>query len=222
MKTLIVLGILLIGASVTVSTDLGISATWMSTTGIIFLLGALAVSRKVKILTYLAVVLMVVLFLGGLVGGMWYAHPLGVILNIVAGIWVAYKLIRDKQNEGDSVSVFAGSNLFQRLSLIIKQNIKWVSVPLGILIFLALTKSILIAFIIGFGVVAFLDKQSIKVKGLNRVVILLILYTAGFYFLIVGTYKLTSPYSGIFYNMGDIFFDSKAVEFLWRITPQGL
>lgn len=222
MKTLIILGILLMGASVTVTTDLGISATWMSTTGIIFLLGALAVSRKVKILTYLAVVLMAVLFLGGLVGGMWFAHPLGAILNIATGIWVAYRLIKDKRNKDGDTFISAGSNLFQKLSPSIKQNIKWVSVPFGILIALALTKSILIAFIVGAGIVAFLDKQLIKEKGLNRVVILLILYTTGFYFLIVGTYKLTSPYSGIFYNMGDIFFDSKAEEFLWRITPQGL
>ena len=215
MKTLIILGILLIGAGVTVSTDLGTSATWMSTTGIIFLLSALAVSKKTKILTYLAVILMAVLFLGGLVGGMWYAHPLGAILSIVAGIWVAYKLIKDKEKEG--VSTSSSSNLFPKLQ-IIKQNIKWVSVPLGILIFLALTKSILIAFVIGFGLTAFIDKQSIQTKGINRIAVILLLYAVGFCILIIGIYKITNPYSGIFYNMGDIFFNRDIERFLYNIT----
>ncbi|SRR3989344_5262655 len=94
MKTLIVLGILFILASVGVATDLGVSATWMSTTGIIFILSGLSISKKAKVLTYSAAVLMVLLFIGGLVGGMWYAHPLGGILSFAVGGWTIYHLIK--------------------------------------------------------------------------------------------------------------------------------
>lgn len=213
MKTLIVLGILLVGAGVTIATDSDISATWMSTTGIIFLLGALAVSKKAKVLTYFAVFLMAVLFLGGLVGGMWYAHPLGAILNIVAGIWVAYKLIKDKREEGGETTIVASSNLFTKLLLVIKQNSKWLVVPASVLFVLWITKSVLVAFVLSFGVLTYFDRQSIKDKGLNRIAVLLLLYAVVFALLIISLFKITNPYDGVFYNLGDAFFDKGSYLF---------
>lgn len=226
MKTLLVIGILLILTGTMSASTTGISGAWMVQSGLIFLFGALAIFAKQKSwgkeIFPLAVILMIGLFMWGFSNGMWHAHPLGAIISIVGGGWVIYRITRDKEYDTRNIHASLIQEFSQKLLPNVKQHIKWLSVPLGILLALWLSKSLLIAFIVGFGAVSFLDKQLIKEEGLNRVVILLILYTAGFYFFLVGTYKLTSPYNGIFYNMGNLFFDIKAEEFLWRITPQGL
>ncbi len=226
MKTLLVIGILLILTGTMSASTTGISGAWMVQSGLIFLFGALAIFAKQKSwgkeIFPLAVILMIGLFMWGFSNSMWHAHPLGAIISIVGGGWVIYRITRDKEYDTRNIHAPLIQEFSQKLLPNVKQHIKWLSVPLGILLALWLSKSLLIAFIVGFGAVSFLDKQLIKEEGLNRVVILLILYTAGFYFFLVGTYKLTSPYNGIFYNMGDLFFDIKAEEFLWRITPQGL
>lgn len=217
MKTLLIIGILLIITSATALSSTGVSGAWMLQAGLIFLFGALAVSRKEK-WTQLGLLFMVVLFMWGFVNGMWYAHPLGAIISLVGGGWVAYRLTKDKRNKDEGTFISGGSNLFQKLLPNVKQHIKWVSVPLGILIALALTKSILIAFIVGAGIVAFLDKQTIQAKGLNRMVMLLLLYIVGFLLLLIVTFKLTNPYEGIFYALGEIFFSDDTVYFLEDVT----
>lgn len=215
MKPFIVIGILLLLAGTSVNMQLPGAGSWMLQAGLIFLFDALAVSRKEKIWMQSCLLFMVALFLWGFVNGMWYAHPLGAILSIAAGGWVAYRLIKDKQNEAVGTFVFDSSKFPPKLLLNVKQHIKWVSVPLGILIALALTKSILIAFIVGFGFVAFLDKQSIKVKGLNRVAILLLLYIVGFSILLITTFK----YEYRFSNYNDlIFFSDDTFYFLEDVT----
>lgn len=217
MKPLIVTGILLILAGISINVQFPGAGSWMFQVGLIFLFGALAVSRNVKIWTISGLFFMVALFLLGLFNGMWYAHPLGGILGIVAGGWVAYWLIKDKQNESGDTSAVVGSNQFQKLLPVVKQNIKWVSVPLGILIILALTKSILVAFIVGAGIVGFLDKQAIQAKGLNRVAIILLLYTVGFLVLLVGTFKID-----VAYNYPNFSFFSRDSYIFLRDIMQGL
>lgn len=195
MKPLIVIGILLMLAGISVNIQIPGAGSWMFQVGLIFLLGALAVSRKEKIWTQLAVLFMVLLFLWGFVSGMWSIHPLGAIISIVGGGWVIYSIMRGKKYETENPHAQLTKDFFQSLLPNIKQHIKWVGVPLGILIVLALTKSILVAFIVGAGIVAFLDKQSIQAKGLNRVAIILLLYTVGFLILLVGTFKIDVAYN---------------------------
>jgi len=55
--------------------------------------------------------------------------------------------------------------------------------------------SILIAFVVGFGITAFLDKQTIQTKGINRVAVILSLYTVGFLILLVGMFKIDVAYN---------------------------
>ena len=190
MKTLLIIGILFILAGAMLASSTGVSGAWMVQVGLIFLLGALAVSRKEKIWKQSAIFLMVALFLWGFVTGMWSVHPLGAIISIVGGGWGIYSVMRGKKYETENSHAPLTQDFFQNLLPNIKQHIKWVSVPLGILLALWLFKSILIAFVLGFGIVAFLDKQSIQAKGLNRLAIVLLLYTVGFLLLLVGTFKI--------------------------------
>ena len=222
MKILIVIGTLLVLAGATLTSSANVSGTWIVTTGIILLLGASAIFVKEKSwgkwIFSLPVILMLVLFLGNSVNGMWYAHPLGAIISIIGGGWVIFRIMMGKKNEREISREPLIRNFFQKLLPNIKQHIRWVGVPLSILIALWLSKSILIAFIVGFGIATFLDKQSIRTKGINRVAVILLLYTVGFCILIIGTYKITNPYSGIFYNMGEVFFDGDIEGFLYNIT----
>src|SRR3989344_872500 len=195
MKTLFIIGLLLILAGATLASSTGVSGSWMVQTGLIFLFGALAVSRKEKIWTQSGLLFMVALFLWGFVNGMWYAHPLGAILSIIGGGWVIYRITRGKEYETGNLHAPLIQEFSKKLLSNVKQYIKWVSVPLSILLVLWLSKSILIAFVVGFGVVAFFDKQSIQAKGVNRVAIILLLYTVGFLILLVGTFKIDVAYN---------------------------
>lgn len=190
MKTLLILGILLTLAGTTLASSTGVSGSWMVQTGLIFLFGALAVSRKEKIWARSGLLFMVALFLWGFVNGMWYAHSLGAIISIVGGGWVIYRITRGKEYETGNPHAPSIQELSKKLPPNIKQHIKWVGVPLGILLVLWLSKSILIAFIVGFGIAAFLDRQSIQAKGLNRIAVVLLLYTVGFLLLLVGIFKI--------------------------------
>lgn len=96
MKPLIVIGTLLMLTGISVNVQLSGAGSWMFQAGIIFLLGSLAISRNAKIWTRSGLVFMVALFLLGFFNGMWYAHPIGGFLGIVAGGWVAYRLIKNK------------------------------------------------------------------------------------------------------------------------------
>ncbi|MSR87927.1 MAG: hypothetical protein EXS69_02070 [Candidatus Zambryskibacteria bacterium] len=221
MKTLLILGVLLTLTGATLASSTGVSGSWMVQTGLIFLFGALAVSRKEKIWTQSGLLFMVALFLWGFVNGMWYMHPLGAIISIVGGGWVVYRIMRSKEYETENLHASLIQGFSQKLLPNVKQHIKWVSVPFGILLALWLSKSILIAFVIGFGITAFLDRQSIQTKGVNRVAIILLLYTVGFLILLVGTFKITDPHDGIFYNMNEVFFDRDSYIFL-RDTMRGL
>lgn len=218
MKILIVIGALLIITSATSLSSTGVSGAWMLQAGLIFLFGALAVSRKEKVWAQSGLLFMVALFLWGFVNDMWRIHPLGAIISIVGGGWVIYRITRGKEYETGNLHTSSIQKFYQKLLPSIKQHIKWVSVPLGILLALALTKSILIAFIAGAGIVSFLDKQTIQAKGLNRVVMLLLLYTVGFFLLLIVTFKLTNPYEGIFYVLGEIFFSDDTFYFLEDMT----
>jgi hypothetical protein len=208
MKILIVIGALLIITSATSASTTGVSGGWMLQSGLIFLLGALAVSAKEKSwgkeILSLAVVLMVALFLWGFVNGMWHAHPLGAIISIAGGGWAIYLITKDKEQMREGSRTLFFQEFSQKLLQNVKQHIKWIGVPLSILFVLWLSKSILIAFVVGFGVTAFLDKQSIQTKGLNRVAIILLLYTVGFLLLLAGIFKIEDAY---FY--GDFFFLSR-------------
>ena len=220
MKTLLTIGILLILTGAMSASSTGVSGAWMVQSGLIFLFGALAVSAKEKSwgkeILSLAVVLMVALFLWGFVNSMWHAHPLGAIISIVGGGWVIYRITRGKEYEtGNFHSPLIQE--FQKLLPSVKQHIKWVSVPLGILLVLWLSKSILIAFIVGFGITAFLDRQLIQTKGLNRVAIILLLYTVGFLLLLVGIFKIDNEY-----NYGDFKFFTRDSYILLRDIMQGL
>jgi len=195
MKTLLIIGTILILAGATLASNTGVSGAWMVQVGLIFLLGALAVSRKEKIWTQLAVLFMVALFLWGFVSGMWSMHPLGAIISIIAGSWVIYSIMKGKKYGTENFHVPLTQDFFQNLLPNIKQHIKWIGVPLGILLALWLSKSILIAFVLGFGISAFLDKQSIQAKGLNRVAVVLLLYTVGFLILLVGIFKIDVAYN---------------------------
>jgi hypothetical protein len=195
MKTLLIIGILLILAGTTLASSTGVSGSWMVQTGLIFLFGALVVSRKEKIWTQSGLLFMVALFLWGFVNGMWYAHPLGAIISIIGGGWVIYRITRGKEYETGNLHTPLIQEFSKKLLPNVKQHIKWVGVPLSILLVLWLSKSILIAFVLGFGIVAFLDKQSIQAKGVNRVAIILLLYTVGFLILLVGTFKIDVAYN---------------------------
>ncbi len=166
----------------------------MVQTGLIFLLGALAVSKKGEIWKP-AILLMVALFLWGFVNGMWYIHPLGAMISVIGGGWVIYRATKSKKNETGDSHMSHIKKFFQKIPQNVKQRIKWVGVPLSILLVLWLFKSILLAFIIGFGVVAFFDRQSVRVKGLNHVAVILLLYTVGFLILLVGTFKIDVAYN---------------------------
>lgn len=217
MKTLLILGILLTLAGATLASSTGVSGSWVVQTGLIFLFGALAVSRKEKIWAQSGLLFMFALFLWGFVNGMWYAHPLGAIISIVGGGWVIYRFTKEKEYGTKKPSQNANPRVFSKILPNVKQHIKWISVPLGILLVLWLSKSILIAFVVGFGIVAFLDKQLIQVNGLNRTVVLLILYIVGFCILIVGTFKID-----VYYNYSDFrFFTVDSYIFL-RDIMQGL
>ncbi len=195
MKTLLIIGTLLILAGAMLASSTGISGSWMVQVGLIFLLGALAVSRKEKIWKQSAIFLMVALFLLGFVTDIWSVHPLGAIISIVGGGWVIYGIMRGKKYETENSHAPLTKDFFQSLLPNIKQHIKLVSVPLGILLVLWLSKSILIVFVIGFGIVAFLDRQSIQANGVNRVAIILLLYTVGFLILLVRTFKIDFAYN---------------------------
>lgn len=80
---------------------------------------------------------------------------------------------------------------------------KWLIIPAGILFALWLSKSILAALVIGLGITIFLDKQSIRTKGLNRLAMLSLLYIIGFSIFIVVLLKITHPSRGIFYSIGE-------------------
>lgn len=200
MKILIVIGALLVLAGATLANSTGVSGAWMVQVGLIFLLGALAVSKKEKIWTQAGLLFMVALFLWGFVSGMWSMHPLGAIISIVGGGWVIYSIMRGKKYGTDNSHAPLTQDFFQNLLPNIKQHIKWVGVPLGILLALWLSKSILIAFVLGFGISAFLDKQSIQAKGLNRVAVVLLLYTVGFLILLVGIFKIDVAYNYPHFN----------------------
>ena len=195
MKILIVIGALLILAGATLTSNAGVSGSWMVQTGLIFLFGALAVSRKEKIWTQSGLLFMVALFLWGFVNGMWYAHPLGAIISIVGGGWVIYGITKGKKHETENPRAPLTQDFFQSLLPNIKQHIKWVSVPLSIILALLLSKNILIAFVVGFGITAFLDKQTIQTKGINRVAVILLLYTVGFLILLGGMFKIDVAYN---------------------------
>mgnify|MGYP001567630637 CR=1 FL=1 len=218
MKPLIVIGILLMLAGLSVNMQIPGAGSWMFQAGLIFLFGALSISRKEKIWAQAGLLFMVALFLWGFVSGMWLMHPLGAIISIVGVGWVIYRITRGEGYETGTLNASSIQKFYEKLLPSIKQHIKWVSVPLVILLALALTKSILTAFIAGAGIVAFLDKQTIQAKGLNRVAMLLLLYTVGFLFLLIATFKLTNPYEGIFYSLGEIFFSDDTVYFLEDVT----
>src|SRR3989338_6658271 len=97
MKTLLIIGTLLILAGATLASSTGVSGAWMVQVGLIFLLGALAVSKKEKIWTQAGLLFMVGLFLWGFVSGMWSMHPLGAIISIIGGGWVIYSIMRGKK-----------------------------------------------------------------------------------------------------------------------------
>ena len=195
MKTLLIIGTILTLTGATLANNTGVSGTWMFQTGLIFLFGALAVSRKEKIWSKSGLLFMVVLFLLGFVNGMWHVHPLGAIISIIGGGWVIYRITRNKEHEMDNRNAPLVQDFYKKLLPNIKLHIKWVSVPLGILLALWIFKSILIAFVVGLGIVAFLDKKSIQTKGLNRVAVILLLYTVGFLILVVGTFKIEVAYN---------------------------
>lgn len=190
MKILLGAGILLILAGATLASNTGVSGSWMVQTGLIFLFGALAVSKKEKIWTQSGLLFMVALFLWGFVNGMWYVHPLGAIISIIGGGWVIYRITRGKKYETGNLHTSSIQELSKKLLQNVKQHIKWISVPVSILLALWLSKSILIAFVVGFGITAFLDKQSIQAKGINRIAVVLLLYTVGFLILLVGIFKI--------------------------------
>lgn len=190
MKTLLVIGILFIlTGAMSVSTT-GVSGAWMGQAGLVLLFGALAVSKKEKIWAQAGFLFMVVVFLWGFVNGMWHTNPLGAIISIIGGGWVIYRITRGKEYKTGNLHTALIQRFFQELLPNIKQHIKWVSVPLSVLLALWLSKSILIAFVVGFGITAFLDKQSIQAKGINRIAVALLLYTVGFFILLVGIFKI--------------------------------
>jgi len=80
---------------------------------------------------------------------------------------------------------------------------KWLIMPAGILLVLLLSKSILAALVVGLGITVFLDKQSIRAKGLNRLAILSLLYIIGFFVFIVVLLKITHPSYGVFRSIGE-------------------
>lgn len=215
MKTLLILGILLTLTGTTLAGSTGVSGAWMVQTGLILLFGALAVSRKEKIWVQAGLLFMVALLLRGFVNGMWYMNPLGAIISIVGGGWVIYSIARGKEHETGNLPAPLIQEFSQKLLPNVKQHIKWVGVPLGILFALWLSKSLLITFIVGFGVVAFLDKQSIQIKGLNRVAVLLLIYAVGFSILIVITFKIDVYYN---YSSDFKFFTTDSYIFLRDIT----
>ncbi len=216
MKTLLIIGVLLTLAGATLANNVGVSGSWIFQTGLIFLLGALAVSRKEKIWTLSGLFFMVSLFLWGFVNGIWYAHPLGAIMSIVGGGWVIYHITRNKEYQMGNLRAPLTQEFSKKILPNVKQYIKWVSIPLGILLSLWLSKSILIAFVVGFGITAFLDKQSIQAKGLNRVAVVLLLYTIGFFILLMGTFKIDVAIN--FYPNKLKFFTFDSYVFLRDIT----
>lgn len=89
---------------------------------------------------------------------------------------------------------------------------RWLIVPAGILLALWLSKSILAALVVGLGITTFLDKESIRAKGLNRLATLSLLYVIGFSIFTIVLLKITNPLApdyGIFYSLGEseLFFD---------------
>lgn len=95
---------------------------------------------------------------------------------------------------------------------------KWLILPIGILLTLWLSKSILFALVIGFGITFFLDRQSTKLEGLNRLAVLSLLYIIGFSIFIAVILKTTDPHSGVFYYIGEneLFFDKYTYIYLLR------
>ncbi len=194
MKPFIIIGILLVLAGISVNVQFPGAGLWMFQVGLIFLLGALAVSRNAKI-NKSGLFLMTVLFLWGFINGMWYTHPLGAIMSIIGWGWVIYRITRNKERETDNRNASLVQEFSKKLLPSTKQHIKWIGVPLSILFALWLFKSILIAFVVGFGVTAFFDRQSIQTKGLNRVAVVLLLYAVGFFLLLAGTFKIDDAYN---------------------------
>lgn len=217
MKTLLIIGTLLILTGAMLASNTGVSGAWMVQVGLIFLFGALAVSRKEKIWSQSGLLFMVGLFLWGFVNGMWYAHPLGAIISIIGGGWVIYRITRNKEHETDNRNAPLVQEFSKKLLPNIKRHIKWACVPLGILLVLWIFKSILIAFVVGLGIVAFLDKQSIQAKGLNRVAVILLLYTVGFLILLMGTFKID-----VAYNYPNFSFFTRDSYIFLRDIMQGL
>jgi len=199
----------------------GISGVWMVQAGLVFLFGALAIFVKEKSwgkeIFPLAVISMIGLFIWGFSNGMWHAHPLGAIISIVGGGWVIYRITRDKKYEADNSREPLIQKFSQKLPPNIRQHVKWVSVPLGILLALWLSKSILIAFVVGLGITAFFDREFIKTKGINRIATLLLLYLIGFFILLVVAFKVD-----VAYNWGDFKFFTHDSYILLRGVMEGL
>lgn len=103
MKTLLVIGILLILGGAILASNTGVSGAWAVQSGLIFLFGALAISKKEKIWTQAGLFFMVALFLWGFVNGIWRIHPLGAIISIIGGGWVIYSITRDKKYETENI-----------------------------------------------------------------------------------------------------------------------
>jgi len=122
------------------------------------------------------------------------------------------KLITLKSSEGESSNQLSDEikNVAEskglkvgRVDVEVLSYRKWLVIPAGILITLLLFKSILAALVIGFGITIFLDKQSIRAKGLNRLAILSLLYIVGFSIFVVVLLKITHPSHGVFYSIGE-------------------
>lgn len=131
------------------------------------------------------------------------------------------KLITLKSSEGKSAEQLSGEvmDVAESKGLMGRQTAievlsyrRWLIIPAGILLTLWLFKSILAAFVVGLGIAIYLDKQSIKAKGLNRLVTLSLLYVIGFSIFTIVLLKITNPVApdyGIFYSLGEseLFFD---------------
>lgn len=62
------------------------------------------------------------------------------------------------------------------------KHARWLSVPFFVLLTLWMFQSVWLSFAIGIMLTGILDWHSIKTKGLNRIIIILVIYSIGFFF----------------------------------------
>src|SRR3989344_5424868 len=196
MKNLTIIGALLVLVSGAMRNTLGTSTTWMFLAGLILLVGALVIfsSRKRKILKNSSLLKVVeigslVLMLSLTILGLevWDAHPLGFIIALAGCIWVFYHNFK-KQVFIQQENTVHWRNPFREQPWL--KYAKWLSIPLSILLMLWMFQSIWLSFAVGIILTSILDWYSLKTRGLNRVLAILLIYSIGFFFLLLLATKI--------------------------------